>query len=89
MARTQRLFEEPIVGIVGGLHYENADAQAVEPDIQRLRAVQPQLIALSPHDSEAGARQAFRDAFPDIYQDVLVGEPIQFSATLADNAPVK
>jgi 7,8-dihydropterin-6-yl-methyl-4-(beta-D-ribofuranosyl)aminobenzene 5'-phosphate synthase len=89
MARTQVLFDEPIVGIVGGLHYENADAQAVEPDIQRLRALQPQLIALSPHDSEAVARQAFRDAFPDIYQDVMVGRPIQFGTTLAYNAPVK
>jgi metal-dependent hydrolase (beta-lactamase superfamily II) len=83
------LFDEPIVGIVGGLHYENAEAQAVQPDIQRLRALQLQLIALSPHDSEAAARQAFGDAFPEIYQDVMVGRPIQLSATLASNGMAK
>jgi 7,8-dihydropterin-6-yl-methyl-4-(beta-D-ribofuranosyl)aminobenzene 5'-phosphate synthase len=89
IARAQMLFDEPIIGIVGGLHYENAEAQAVQPDIQRLRALQPQLIVLSPHDSEAAARQAFGEAFPEIYQDVMVGRPIQFSATLASNAMAK
>jgi 7,8-dihydropterin-6-yl-methyl-4-(beta-D-ribofuranosyl)aminobenzene 5'-phosphate synthase len=89
MARTQALFDEPIAAIVGGLHYENADAQTVQPDIQRLHALQLRLIALSPHDSEVAARQALRDAFPDSYQDVMVGRPIQFGTTLAYDAPVK
>jgi 7,8-dihydropterin-6-yl-methyl-4-(beta-D-ribofuranosyl)aminobenzene 5'-phosphate synthase len=89
IARTEMLFDEPIAGVVGGLHYGNAEAQALQPDIQRLRALQPELIALSPHDSEAAARQAFRDAFPDVYQDIMVGRSIRYSATLAANSTAK
>jgi 7,8-dihydropterin-6-yl-methyl-4-(beta-D-ribofuranosyl)aminobenzene 5'-phosphate synthase len=87
--RTQALFDEPIAGVVGGLHYENADAQAVEPDIEIFRALRPQLIALSPHDSEGAARQAFRDTFPGIYQDVMVGRPIQFGTPFAHYGATK
>lgn len=82
LAQTQALFAEPVIGIVGGLHYENADAQAVQPYIQMLQELQPQLVALSPHDSGEPARQAFRAAFPAVYQEVQVGRPI----TLADSA---
>ena len=77
IARTQMLFDEPIAGIVGGLHYETRDAKGLQPEIERIRALQPALIALSPHDSEAAARNAFRDAFPERYQDVIVGIPIR------------
>lgn len=89
ITRTQALFAEPIVGIVGGLHYENADAQALQPDIQRLQALQPKLVALSPHDSEAPARQVFRTAFAAVYQDVVVGQPIRLGATMAYQAGLK
>lgn len=89
IARTQALFDEPIVGIVGGLHFENADARTMQPEIQQLQALQPQLVALSPHDSEGAARQAFREAFLGVYQDVEAGQPIRFGATLAYRAEGK
>lgn len=89
LARAQALFVEPVVGIVGGLHYENADAEAVQPDIQRLQALQPKLMALSPHDSELPARQAFRTAFAAIYQDIVVGQPLRLGTTVAYDAEQK
>lgn len=39
-----------------------------------------EVLALSPHDTEASARQVFRAAFPDLYQDVEVGRPIRVGA---------
>jgi 7,8-dihydropterin-6-yl-methyl-4-(beta-D-ribofuranosyl)aminobenzene 5'-phosphate synthase len=81
IARTQALFDEPIVGIVGGLHFQNATAQQLEPYIRQLQALKVEVIALSPHDSGEAARQAFRQAFPDLYQDVIVGTPIYVDST--------
>ena len=82
IAWTQALFDEPIVGVVGGLHFENATAAAMDPDIQLLQELPLQVVALSPHDSEAPARQALREAFPHIYEDVMVGQPIRFGDTV-------
>ena len=82
IARTQALFDEPIVGIVGGLHYENDKVDAMASDIRLLQTMPLQVIALSPHDSQAAARQALREAFPTIYQDVMVGQPIMFNSVL-------
>lgn len=89
LARAQALFAEPVVGIVGGLHYENAAAETVQPDIQRLQALQPKLVALSPHDSEAPARQAFRTAFTAIYHDIVVGQPLRLGPAVAYQAEQK
>jgi 7,8-dihydropterin-6-yl-methyl-4-(beta-D-ribofuranosyl)aminobenzene 5'-phosphate synthase len=86
LARAQALFDEPVAAIVGGLHFEGASAQEMEPYIRLLQGLNPQLIALSPHDSGEVARQALRAAFPEIYQDVRVGQPIQFGATIASKA---
>jgi 7,8-dihydropterin-6-yl-methyl-4-(beta-D-ribofuranosyl)aminobenzene 5'-phosphate synthase len=77
VARAQAPFDEPIVGIVGGLHYENMSADEVLPHIRYLQELKPQLVALSPHDSSAAAIGAFRDAFPDVYRDIEVGHPIK------------
>jgi 7,8-dihydropterin-6-yl-methyl-4-(beta-D-ribofuranosyl)aminobenzene 5'-phosphate synthase len=89
IARAQALFDEPIVGIVGGLHFEGASAQAMEPYIRQVGALGPQLVALSPHDSGDAARQAFRQAFPDAYQEIRIGQPIQVHASLAKHTVVK
>lgn len=76
VARAQAAFDAPVVGVVGGLHYEDKSPEFVSASIAYLKTLQPQLVALSPHDSTPANIQAFRDAFPTSYQTVEVGRPI-------------
>jgi len=78
VTRAEALYGGQVVGVVGGLHYESASMDKVQPHIQFLQARHPKLIALSPHDSGPETLQAFQAAFPDAYQYVRVGETIQF-----------
>jgi 7,8-dihydropterin-6-yl-methyl-4-(beta-D-ribofuranosyl)aminobenzene 5'-phosphate synthase len=78
VSRVETLYGLPVIGVVGGLHYEAASAEAVQPHIEFLAARQPKLVALSPHDSSPEARQAFQAAFPEAYRNILVGETIQY-----------
>ena len=78
VARAQAVLDAPVVGVIGGLHYEDADATALQPHIEFLQALQPELVALSPHDSGAGVRQEFQEQFGVVYWDIAVGEPIRF-----------
>jgi 7,8-dihydropterin-6-yl-methyl-4-(beta-D-ribofuranosyl)aminobenzene 5'-phosphate synthase len=80
LARADALFAEPVVGIIGGLHYPNSDGQDIQPNIDYLATFNPQFVGLSPHDSSAAAIEAFRAAFPNAYQDVVVGQEIVFGA---------
>ena len=76
LARAQAVFDQPIIGILGGLHYETADLTALQPGIESLKALHPQIVGLSPHDSTPQAIEAFRQAFPDAYRDIAVGQEI-------------
>jgi len=76
--RAESLYNLPVIGVVGGLHYEGQTAADVAAPIEFLASRNPQLVALSPHDSSPEAIEAFRAAFPQAYQEVAVGEPIQF-----------
>lgn len=76
--RAETLFEKPVIGVVGGLHYEKVSTEDVHPHIQFLEPRQPKLIALSPHDSSPEALQTFESAFPEAYRFIRVGEVIQF-----------
>jgi 7,8-dihydropterin-6-yl-methyl-4-(beta-D-ribofuranosyl)aminobenzene 5'-phosphate synthase len=76
--RAEGLYDLPVIGVVGGLHYERASAQDVEPHIQFLQTRHPKLVALSPHDSSPQALAAFRSAFSQAYQDLMVGSTIKF-----------
>lgn len=78
VARGQATFAEPIVGIVGGLHYEGFTRAQTQPHIDFVKALAPQLIAISPHDSSVDAMNAFRETFPNAYQKVQVGRVISF-----------
>lgn len=80
VARAQALFDEPVVGLVGGLHYEGMTRAQTQPHIAFLSALQPQLIGISPHDSSRDAMQAFRDAYPNAYQEIAVGHLISFNS---------
>jgi 7,8-dihydropterin-6-yl-methyl-4-(beta-D-ribofuranosyl)aminobenzene 5'-phosphate synthase len=78
LQRAEAVFGLPVVGVVGGLHYQNAGAATLQPHIDFLAARNPRLVALSPHDSSAAVLQAFQQAFPDAYQKVEVGVEIRF-----------
>jgi 7,8-dihydropterin-6-yl-methyl-4-(beta-D-ribofuranosyl)aminobenzene 5'-phosphate synthase len=74
--RAEMLFDAPLIGMVGGLHYTDQKINTLRDDIQLMRGKQLQLLAISPHDSQPATIQIFRDAFPDIYQDIAVGREI-------------
>jgi 7,8-dihydropterin-6-yl-methyl-4-(beta-D-ribofuranosyl)aminobenzene 5'-phosphate synthase len=76
--RAEGLYDLPVIGVVGGLHYEGATTEDVQPHIRFLEARQPKLVALSPHDSSPQAIEAFQAAFPESYHALQVGETIQF-----------
>ncbi len=79
--RAAMIFDSPIVGIVGGLHYENKNKPALQGDIDLLLAHHLRLLSISPHDSEPATIQIFREALPKIYQNLEVGREINFSVT--------
>lgn len=76
--RAEALYGEPVVAVVGGLHYEKKTARDLAPDIALLRSRNIKLIALSPHDSDASVLQIFKSEFPEAAVDLLVGQPIKF-----------
>ena len=78
VARAETLYGQSVIGVIGGLHYEGATSEDVQPHIQFLQSHQLKLVALSPHDSSPEALEAFRLAFPEAYQDLMVGNVIQF-----------
>lgn len=76
--RAKMVFDEPIVGLIGGLHYPEKDAKLIQERIDFLKGLKLQLIALSPHDSSEEAQTAVREAFGDAAKDIKVGQPIAF-----------
>ncbi len=77
--RAAMLFDQPVVGLVGGLHYTNQSKRDLQGNIDLLHAAHLRLLAISPHDTEPGTIQIFRDEFPGIYQNIAVGSEIDFS----------
>jgi 7,8-dihydropterin-6-yl-methyl-4-(beta-D-ribofuranosyl)aminobenzene 5'-phosphate synthase len=78
IARAESLFEQPVVGVIGGFHYEGATVEDVQPHIEFLSGRNFELIALSPHDSSPEALSAFQSVFTDRYYTLRVGETIKF-----------
>jgi 7,8-dihydropterin-6-yl-methyl-4-(beta-D-ribofuranosyl)aminobenzene 5'-phosphate synthase len=76
--RAKMVFDQPIVGLVGGLHYPEKDAKLIQERMDYLKSLQLQLIALSPHDSSEEAQIAVREAYGDAAKDIKVGQPIAF-----------
>lgn len=76
--RAEALYALPVIGIVGGLHYEGFDLAKVEPHIEFLVSHGLELVAGSPHDSSPEVLNAFDAAFGDRYHLLRVGEMIQF-----------
>jgi len=66
MERLQQLLQDP-----------DRDREDVAAGIAYLQDRQPQLVALSPHDSCDWSLGAFRRAFGGAYQNLQVGEAIE------------
>jgi len=102
--RAEALFDQPIYGLFGGLHYAVTGARGswkgiethryfgtgrmpwkpytledLKHNIDALKARNPQLVGLSPHDSCDGAIAEFREAFGDVYRSVEVGKNISIN----------
>ena len=75
-ARAGSLFDLPVAGVVGGLHYEGLSEKDIRAHIDFLRPFSPRLVALSPHDNGELAISLFQQAFPGAYQYLRVGEAI-------------
>lgn len=75
--RAEAIFSQPVIGIVGGLHYGRADEEELKPHIDFLALRNPELVALSPHDSSGGVLQVFEAAFPKAYRYITVGRAIE------------
>jgi 7,8-dihydropterin-6-yl-methyl-4-(beta-D-ribofuranosyl)aminobenzene 5'-phosphate synthase len=99
--RAEMLFDAPLFGVIGGLHYpvtasrevnfglpmqrilgtgkwpwDPINRADVEAAIAYLQRRQPQLVALSAHDSCDWSLEACRQAFGEAYQEILVGQNI-------------
>lgn len=99
--RTETMFDEPIYGIIGGLHlpveggpieilgmtpykylgtgkppWQHYTPQDVRELIELLKKRNPQIVALSPHDSSQFSMDLFHQAFPQAYRDIKVGKEI-------------
>ncbi len=92
--QTEALLDQPIYGVVGGLHYPvaglpvqrflGADNWPWKPATQKdanasiafLQQRHLRLVAISAHDSCDWTIESFRQAFPEAYQDLLVGKEI-------------
>ena len=85
LERADAVFDAPVVGVVGGLHYGSADPAALQGEIELLRNLDPLLVALSPHDSGPAALDAFARAFPSAYQAVRVGATISLPQATTRN----
>jgi 7,8-dihydropterin-6-yl-methyl-4-(beta-D-ribofuranosyl)aminobenzene 5'-phosphate synthase len=77
LERAETIFDVPVIGVVGGLHYGKAGTDALQQEIQLLQERGPRIVALSPHDSRPTALEAFAQAFPTAYQSIRVGVPIK------------
>ena len=83
LRRAESVFDAPVVGVVGGLHYGNADAAALQPEIDLVQTLDPILVALSPHDSSTAVLGLFAQAFPDAYTSIRVGQSIHVPEIVA------
>jgi metal-dependent hydrolase (beta-lactamase superfamily II) len=81
LARAKTVFDVPVVGIVGGLHYGDVEIASLQPEIQMIDDLNPIVVALSPHDSGQSVLDGFTQAFPDAYAQLVVGESIIVSGT--------
>ena len=67
---------QPVVGVVGGLHYGETLTPELQQGIDLLTERDAALVALSPHDTGSAGLDAFAAAFPRAYRPIAVGKEI-------------
>ena len=102
--RAKNLFDAPIYGIIGGLHYpvksgrvmlgpfniqnivgadtppwNGIQVKDVKTAVSAIKKVDPEFIALSPHDSSDWSIAQFKEAFKKKYHDLKVGKELLLS----------
>lgn len=77
--QARMVFDQPIVGLVGGLHYSEKDAKILQQRADFIKGLNLQLVAVSAHDSSPEAIAAIRQAVPTAATDIKVGQPIVFA----------
>lgn len=85
LARAKSTFDAPVVGVVGGLHYGNADMASLQKEVGLVSSIDPIVVALSPHDSSKTVLDGFAHEFQNSYQFISVGTPLVLQET--DPAP--
>jgi 7,8-dihydropterin-6-yl-methyl-4-(beta-D-ribofuranosyl)aminobenzene 5'-phosphate synthase len=83
LAQAESVFKVPVAGVVGGLHYGDANSTTLQTEIQLVKGLDPVVVALSPHDSGPSALDAFAQAFPKAYVPIMVGQPIYLPVAVA------
>ena len=83
LAQAESVFDVPVVGVIGGLHYGDTDIVDLQLELQLVRELDPVVVALSPHDSGPTVLDGFAQVFPDAYVPILVGQPIIVSGAVA------
>ena len=83
LARAGSVFDVPVVGVVGGLHYGNADSGSLQPEVQFISQLNPVVVAPSPHDSGPAVLDAFAQEFPQVYTPIMVGQSIHIPENVA------
>lgn len=79
LARANTVFDTPVVGVAGGLHYGNAEMESLQKEVELVRGIDPIIVALSPHDSSAAVLDGFAQEFQDDYEYISVGNSIVIS----------
>jgi len=79
-ARAEKIFGQPVVGMIGGLHGVGLTAEEVSADIAYIQELNPVVVAVSPHDTLPEQLDHYRQAFGETYQDLLLGKPIVVDA---------
>lgn len=105
LEHAEEIFDAPLYGIVGGLHYPYPTGRMntlginlqrrfasgtgplspigpdeIDAELDQLAAHQPELIAVSPHDSSDEVIADIAARFPDAAQPLKVGSPIEVYA---------
>jgi 7,8-dihydropterin-6-yl-methyl-4-(beta-D-ribofuranosyl)aminobenzene 5'-phosphate synthase len=83
LARAEAAFDVPVAGVIGGLHYGNAEFVSLQHEVELVKGLNPVVVALSPHDSSATVLAGFAQELQDTYTYIKVGQPILISSTNA------
>jgi 7,8-dihydropterin-6-yl-methyl-4-(beta-D-ribofuranosyl)aminobenzene 5'-phosphate synthase len=75
-ARAEQIFGQPVVGMIGGLHGVGLAPDEVAADIAYIKALNPVVVAVSPHDSLPEQVEQYGNAFGSVYQYLSLGETI-------------